>query len=84
MIKINIRTHNLIKVKSFKTIEDLFTYCSLELCLFVGSNNKDHVNQAYQLASKIWNTNVGQSIKTDLGHLISVAGKSRAGKHFVI
>ena len=84
MIRLNIKTHNLVKVKSFITLKELFSYCALELCLFVGSNNADHVDQAYQLAKKIWDTNVGQSVKTDLGHTISIQSKVRTGKYLVI
>ena len=32
-----------------------------------------------KLANQIWETNVGQSVKSNIGHVIAVAGKSRAG-----
>ena len=47
--------------------------------LEIGNDLPTFLNEADALASKIWNTNVGQSFKTDMGHIISIAGKSRAG-----
>jgi hypothetical protein len=70
MIKINI-----IKVKFFKTKQDLFDYCKSEFCWLVGSDFNTLLDKAEVLTNKIWNTDVGQIIKTDLGHNICIAGK---------
>jgi hypothetical protein len=75
MIKINIKTYNLIKVKSFTNFDDLEIYCR-KLCLLVSDHYHTFINEADALANKIWNTNVGQSIKTDLGHIVTISGKS--------
>jgi hypothetical protein len=84
MIRLNIKTHNLVKVKSFRTLQDLFNYCRDELCWLVGSDYDTFLNDAEKLAKKIWDTNVGQSVKTDLGHTISIQSKVRTGKYLVI
>ena len=41
-------------------------------------------NAGEELANQIWETNVGQSVRSNIGHVIAVAGKSRAGNHLVI
>jgi len=84
MIRINILTYDKIKVKSFNTLDKLLDYCLSEFSFLVGTDYSGFVNSAEELAIKIWNTNVGQTLKTDAGHIIAVAGKSRAGKHFVL
>lgn len=78
MIRINIKTYDKIWVKSFTNKIDLEIYCR-NLCLLVGHDYHSHMIDAENLAEKIYNTNVGQSFKTDLGYVISIAGKSRAG-----
>ena len=78
MIRLNIKTYNKIQVKSFTNKNDLEIYCR-NLCLLVGNDYQSFINEAKKLADKIYNTNVGQSFKSDLGYIISVAGKSRAG-----
>ena len=79
MIRINIRSNNLIEVKSFVTKDDLEKYVRTDLTLLVGNNINGALQEAEILTNKIWETNVGQSVKSDLGHVIAVAGKSRAG-----
>ena len=76
MIRINIKTGNLIKVKSFNTFDSLIDFTRLELSMLIGNDIPTFINEADALANKIWNTNVGQSIKTDLGHIVSISGKS--------
>ena len=78
MLKINVITYNKIQVKSFTNKNDLEIYCR-KLCLLVSDHYDTFINEADALANKIWNTNVGQSIKTDLGHIIAIAGKVRRG-----
>lgn len=75
MIRINIKTHNKIEIKRFSNFKDLETFCT-SLCWLVSDDYTSFLNDAKTLANKIWTTNVGQSIKTDLGHIISVSGKS--------
>jgi len=75
MIRINIKKDNYVKVKFFKTKKELFSFCALELCLFKGDDDQEHINQTFLLTEKIWNTDVGQIIKTDLDHNICIAGK---------
>ena len=79
MIRINIKTGNLIKVKSFNTFDSLIDFTRLELSMLIGNDIPTFINEADALADKIWNTNVGQSIKTDLGHIVAIAGKVRRG-----
>ena len=76
MIRINIRSNNLIEVKSFVTKDDLEKYVRTDLTLLVGNNINGALQEAEILTNKIWETNVGQSVKSDLGHIISVSGKS--------
>jgi hypothetical protein len=76
MIRINIKTGNLIKVKSFNTFDSLIDFTRLELSMLIGNDIPTFINEADALANKIWNTNVGQSIKTDLGHIVTISGKS--------
>tara|TARA_R110000737_G_scaffold326276_1_gene339918 strand:- start:9 stop:281 length:273 start_codon:yes stop_codon:yes gene_type:complete len=76
MIRINIRSNNLIEVKSFVTKDDLEKYVRTDLTLLVGNDINSFLLQAEILTNDIWETNVGQSLKSDLGHVISVAGKS--------
>jgi hypothetical protein len=76
MIRINIKTGNLIEVKSFNTFDSLIDFTRLELSMLIGNDIPTFINEADALANKIWNTNVGQSIKTDLGHIVSISGKS--------
>jgi hypothetical protein len=76
MLKINIKTGNLIKVKSFTTFDSLIDFARLELSMLIGNDIPTFINEADALANKIWNTNVGQSIKTDMGYVISICGKS--------
>ena len=76
MIRINIKTGNLIKVKSFNTFDSLIDFTRLELSMLIGNDIPTFINKADALANKIWNTNVGQSIKTDLGHIVTISGKS--------
>jgi|TARA_B110000971_G_C19528102_1_gene284750 hypothetical protein len=76
MIRINIKTGNLIKVKSFNTFDSLIDFTRLELSMLIGNDIPTFINEADALANKIWNTNVGQSFKTDLGEIISISGKS--------
>ena len=76
MLKINIKTGNLIKVKSFNTFDSLIDFTRLELSMLIGNDIPTFINEADALANKIWNTNVGQSIKTDLGHIVTISGKS--------
>ena len=76
MIRINIKTGNLIKVKSFTTFDSLIDFARLELSMLIGNDIPTFINEADALANKIWNTNVGQSIKTDMGYVISISGKS--------
>ena len=83
MIRINIKAGTKSKVKSFTNLTDLQIYCR-ELCLLVGDSYHIFRDEADALGRKIWNTNVGQSFKTDLGYIISISGKSRAGNHLVI
>jgi hypothetical protein len=47
----------------------------LEFCWLVGSDFNTLLDEAEVLTNKIWNTDVGQIIKTDLGHNICIAGK---------
>ena len=75
MLKINVITYNKIQVKSFTNKNDLEIYCR-KLCLLVSDHYDTFINEADALADKIWNTNVGQSIKTDLGHIVTISGKS--------
>jgi len=84
MIRINILTYNKIKVKSFNTLDKLVDYCLSEFSFLVGTDYSGAVNSAQELAIKIWNTNVGQTLKTDLGHTIAIASKGRSIKQFVI
>jgi len=76
MIRINIRSNNLIEVKSFVTKDDLEKYVRTDLTLLVGNNINGALQEAEILTNKIWETNIGQSVKSDLGHIISVSGKS--------
>ena len=76
MIRINVRSNNLIEVKSFVSKDDLEKYVRTDLTLLVGNNINGALQEAETLADKIWDTNVGQSVKSDLGHVIAVAGKS--------
>ena len=76
MLKINIKTGNLIKVKSFTTFDSLIDFARLELSMLIGNDITTFINEADALANKIWNTNVGQSIKTDLGQIVTISGKS--------
>jgi hypothetical protein len=76
MIRINIKTGNLIEVKSFNTFDSLIDFTRLELSMLIGNDIPTFINEADALANKIWNTNVGQSIKTDLGHIVTISGKS--------
>jgi hypothetical protein len=76
MIRINIKTGNLIEVKSFNTFDSLIDFTRLELSMLIGNDIPTFINKADALANKIWNTNVGQSIKTDLGHIVTISGKS--------
>ena len=78
MIRINIKTGTKVQVKSFTNLTDLQIYCR-ELCLLVSDNYNILNHEAIMLGRKIWNTNVGKSFKTDLGEIISISGKSRAG-----
>ena len=75
MLKINVITYNKIQVKSFTNKNDLEIYCR-KLCLLVSDHYHTLNDEAKALANKIYDTNVGQSFKTDLGFIISVAGKS--------
>jgi hypothetical protein len=34
------------------------------------------MSEAEDISNKIWKTNVGQSLKTPLGHIVTVSGKS--------
>ena len=79
MIRKNIKTYGKIWVKSFKNKNDLIFYCQKILSCVPQMDNAGE-----ELANQIWETNVGQSVRSNIGHVISVAGKSRAGKHFVI
>ena len=79
MIRLNIKKDSKVKVKSFTNLTDLQVYCR-KLCFFLGENDAHNfISEADTLGRKIWNTNVGQSFKTDLGEIISISGKSRAG-----
>jgi len=82
MIRLNIRTHDKIEVKSFKDKDALVDYVRQNFVMIVGSDVMGFVNEANDLANKIWETNVGQSLKTPLGHVVAIAGKSRVGNHF--
>lgn len=75
MIRINIKTGNLIKVKCFANKSDLINYCLSEFCWLVSNDYSTFIDDAEKLANKIWNTDVGQIIKSDLGHNICIAGK---------
>ena len=75
MIRINIKTHDKIETKKFSNLNDLELFCR-SLCLLVSDDYRSFINEAETLSNKIWTTNVGQSIKTDLGHIISISGKS--------
>jgi len=75
MIRINIKTYDKVIVKSFVNKNDLIIYCR-KLCLLVSDRYDILQKEAETLADKIWDTNVGQSVKSDLGHVIAVAGKS--------
>ena len=74
MIRINIKTYDKVKVKSFVNKNDLITYCNKLL-----SEVPQMDNAGEELANQIWETNVGQSVRSNIGHVIAVAGKSRAG-----
>ena len=77
MIKINIKKGGAIITKSFKNKIDLDNY----VLDHIGTDNK--IGNFTDCSNKIWNLNVGTSI--NIRNLtISMAGKSRAGKHFVI
>ena len=76
MIRINVRSNNLIEVKSFVSKDDLEKYVRTDLTLLVGNDINSFLLQAEILTNDIWETNVGQSVKSDLGHIISVSGKS--------
>ena len=77
MIKINIKKGGAIITKSFKNKIDLDNY----VLDYIGTDNK--IGNFTDCSNKIWNLNVGTSI--NIRNLtISMAGKSRAGKHFVI
>ena len=86
MIRINIRTNDKVKVKSFTNKNDLSKYICTDILFYdyeVG-NPKVAQDNSDKLADKIWETKVGQSVKTEMGHIISVSGKSRAGKYLVL
>ncbi len=77
MIRLNIRKGGAIITKSFKNKIDLDNY----VLDHIGTDNK--IGNFTDCSNKIWNLNVGTSI--NIRNLtISMAGKSRAGKHFVI
>ena len=79
MIRINIRTYNLITVKFFENISELSHYLLTDI-LFMDmdpGNPNYAINKANKLARDLYDTFVGQSITTEYGHIISVAGKSR-------
>ena len=75
MIKLNIKTYNKVEVKRFVNFYDLEKFCR-KLCLLVGDRYDILLNEAEDLASKIWDTNVGQYVESNLGHKIVVTGKS--------
>jgi len=77
MIRLNIRKGGAIITKSFKNKIDLDNY----VLDHIGTDNK--IGNFTDCSNKIWNLNVGTSI-TVRNLTISMAGKSRAGKHFVI
>ena len=74
MIRLNIRTYDKVWVKSFVNKNDLINYCNKIL-----SEVPQMKDAGEKLANQIWETNVGQSVKSNIGHVIAVAGKSRAG-----
>jgi len=74
MIRINVKTYDTIKVKSFINKKDLEIYCRKILSCVPQMDNAP-----MELANEIWETKVGQSVRSNIGHVISVAGKSRAG-----
>ena len=74
MIRLNIRTYDKVWVKSFVNKNDLINYCNKIL-----SEVPQMEDAGEKLANQIWETNVGQSVKSNIGHVIAVAGKSRAG-----
>ena len=76
MLKINIRTYDKIISKSFDNKDKLFDFTKLNLTMLIGNDITNFINRADALTNKIWDTNVGQSIKTEMGHIISVRGKS--------
>ena len=81
MIRLNIRKGRTIITKSFKNKIDLDNY----VLDHIGTDNK--IGNFTDCSNKIWNLNVGTSITVkNVKHnlTISMAGKSRAGKHFVI
>jgi len=73
MIKINIKKDNKVQVKSFIKKIDLMNYVLNYIGWDLsGSNTKTTAN-------KIWNLNVGSSLKINNGHfetIISMSGKS--------
>jgi len=71
MIKVNIRTYDKIVTKSFVNKNDLVAYCKKILCVVPQQENAPQ-----ELANKIWETNVGQFVRSNIGHRIAVAGKS--------
>ena len=74
MIRLNIRTYDKVWVKSFVNKNDLINYCKKILSVVPQMEDAGE-----KLANQIWETNVGQSVKSNIGHVIAVAGKSRAG-----
>jgi hypothetical protein len=74
MIRLNIKTYDKVKVKSFVNKNDLINYCNK---LLSEVPQMDYAGE--ELANQIWETNVGQSVRSNIGHVIAVAGKSRAG-----
>ena len=74
MKRLNIKTYDKIWVKSFVNKKDLISYCKKILSCVPQMDNAPE-----ELANEIWETNVGQSVRSNIGHVISVAGKSRAG-----
>tara|TARA_R100001463_G_scaffold5228_1_gene18235 strand:- start:302 stop:547 length:246 start_codon:yes stop_codon:yes gene_type:complete len=74
MIRLNIRTYDKVWVKSFVNKNDLINYCNKILSVVPQMEDAGE-----KLANQIWETNVGQSVKSNIGHVIAVAGKSRAG-----
>jgi hypothetical protein len=76
MIKINVMTGNLLKIKSFNNKDELYKYSLDNFLLLIGNDINGLMSEAEDISNKIWKTNVGQSLKTPLGHIVTVSGKS--------